>query len=540
MRMFYFFSLVCLLLFLPSFLEGLNIVLIISDDLGWGDVNFTQPEEIEGFTINTPTIEYYARNGIILDNYYAQPVCSPTRSSIMTGLYPIHTGLQLGPIANAVPQSIPLHADIVLFPEFLQSLYNYSTYLVGKWHLGFAKRDMTPQERGFDEFYGYYTAAEDYWNHTSPCSGCGNYTALDLGYHNSTNDVFDFGQSGVYSTHLFTTKAQDIIEKHAKTRPNSNMFLCLAYQTPHVAFTCDPDCDNGINKLEAPESYIAQQSQIKNDDRRTFAGMIGALDEGIKNVTETLQANNMWDDTILIFTSDNGAPAQAFNQSAMSNYPLRGQKGQYFEGGIRVPAFIYSPLLNKGYNVPFTYSGLMHVADWYRTILSMASSYQEIDKSNERIMLNQADDGYDLWSAIIHNEASPRTEILINIDPVQEQSAIRSGNYKLLENVPPAGWYYHMKNDTINEDEDDDKDGKYDGDGSEIGPVYLFDISTDPLEKLNIASEYPDIVSELQAKIVAYRATMIPPQSGIISPLAEPLVVDAGVWYSWEGEGEEA
>jgi arylsulfatase B/arylsulfatase I/J len=197
---------------------------------------------------------------------------------------------------------------------------------IGKWHLGFYKYEYTPQHRGFDTFFGYYTGNEEYWNHTSPCWQCGNYTALDLHRATAIVDTPVHDQSGIYSTNLFAKEAIELIESHDKDTP---MFLYMPFEAVHGAASCTPDCYAPYGDLlQAPQYYISQQNQIQDIDRRTYAGMVGALDDAVKNITEALKKAGMWNNTVLLFTTDNGAPASHFDGRAMNNWPLRGQKGK--------------------------------------------------------------------------------------------------------------------------------------------------------------------------------------------------------------------
>ena len=225
-------------------IDGLIILFVLADDMGWGDLNFT----LSGSTINTPTIYSLSQNGIILSNYYVQPICTPTRCALLSSKYPIHTGLQHGVILDSVPAGLPFYNEynnsLIILPNYIKQNYNnWETHMIGKWHLGFYKRKYTPQMRGFDTFYGYYTGNEEYWNHTSPCWNCGNFTALDLGYHNISHDIYDYNQSGIYSTNLFTNKAMDVIREYKNglnNGSNNHLFLYLPFEAVHGAASCDP------------------------------------------------------------------------------------------------------------------------------------------------------------------------------------------------------------------------------------------------------------------------------------------------------------
>lgn len=179
-----------------------------------------------------------------------------------------------------------------------------------QWHLGYHSPQYTPQRRGFDSHYGYYTGNEEYWNHTSPCWHCGvNYTALDL--HNATAQssfpVRD--KAGVYSSEVFTDAALDVLDKHD---PDTPLFLYLPYESVHGAASCDPDCDMpSSDLLQAPQWAVDAQQQIANPTRRLFAGMVGALDAAVANITAKLQDKGMWEDTLFVFTTDNGAVSVA-------------------------------------------------------------------------------------------------------------------------------------------------------------------------------------------------------------------------------------
>lgn len=144
------------------------------------------------------------------------------------------------------------------------------------------------------------TGNEEYWNHTSPCWHCGvNFTALDL--HDATSGGVDRpvrDKVGQYSAGVFTDRAVDIIQGHNASEP---LFLYLPYESVHGAASCDPDCDMPAGDLlQAPQYYINQQSHIRNLNRRTFAGMVGALDDAVRNVTLALKARGMWEDTLLV------------------------------------------------------------------------------------------------------------------------------------------------------------------------------------------------------------------------------------------------
>lgn len=167
----------------------------------------------------------------------------------------------------------------------------------------------------------------EYWNHTSPCWSCGNYTALDL--HRATSHSFEpiTNASMQYSTKLFGDEIVSLVRQHAVGTP---LFIYAPFEAVHGASSCyvagkPPDCGHPDgDELQAPKEYIDQQGHIKHPDRRTFAGMLGALDHAVGNITDALEARGMLQDSVILFTTDNGAPDTHFDKATMSNWPLRG------------------------------------------------------------------------------------------------------------------------------------------------------------------------------------------------------------------------
>ncbi|CAG2176274.1 unnamed protein product, partial [Oppiella nova] len=252
----------------------------MADDMGWADVGYHSDHVL------TPNIDTLAADGIVLDQFYTQPLCTPSRGALLTGIHPMHTGLQHFVLHMQSPTGLPL--DLTLWPQYLKQ-YNYATHMVGKWHLGFARRAYTPTYRGFDSHVGYWTARETYFEHThcEPFGGCG----LDF-RHNM--DVIT-NASGVYSTHYFTDRCLHIINEHNLSEP---LFLYVPHQSVH---------SSGFNfTLEVPQEYIDMFAYIESDIRRQLAAVVYAMDESIGAVVEALHSKQMLENSIIIFMSDNG------------------------------------------------------------------------------------------------------------------------------------------------------------------------------------------------------------------------------------------
>lgn len=476
-------------LHLVSSLKSPHIVLVVIDDLGWSDLGF------QGSKIQTPNINTLAAEGVILDNYYVQPLCTPTRSTLMTGRYPIHTGLQHFVIEPSQPYGMPL--NITTLAQKLKEA-GYATHMVGKWHLGFYEWEYTPTYRGFDSHYGFYTGCGDHYTHER-------LGILDL--RDNTSPVRDM--NGTYSANLFTRQAQKIIDNHDSSTP---LFLYLPFQNVHFP-------------VQAPQKYIDKYSFINNKIRRTYAAMLDIADEAIGNVTKSLEKSGLWENTVFVFTTDNGGLPEAGGY----NWPLRGQKRTLWEGGVRGVAFVHGNMLErKGVKS----RELLHSTDWYPTLIKLAGG--KVDDSPVPI------DGFDVWDTISKGKPSPRTEILLNIDlapeeklremmsddPPYQGAAIRVGDMKLLVSCPNSTWFKPPELRERN---------TYDMNFHDRGlvEVALYNITADPTEHTDLSQKLPDVVNKLQERLHFYKQTVVPPLNKPSDPLARNVALKNGCWTPW-------
>ncbi|XP_025085302.1 arylsulfatase B-like [Pomacea canaliculata] len=649
---------------------------------GWADVNWEDPN------LHSPNLYHLAHNGIILGNSYVQPVCSPTSSFVRC-------------------------SQLFYLPQALQQV-GYVTHAIGKWHLGFCNWKYTPRFRGFDSFYGYYNAGEDYYNHVTHaeidnyivngyvvnpinsfpwqlslqrdgshiCGAvvynnnfaltaahcvagvaasrfqvmCGahnihtseswrqtvgvivvivvrvipdNSTLMHPSYSPSTsgfpNDIavlalspsltldrycqppnlpspsdyagqsavitgwgrlygggtepsrlkrgdvevlsntkcrtyfgntisaayhicvkdlgdriyggcnvhafyeetfcshitdanrrtycegaldFRFNEDvedkaiGVYSTFAFSRRAQDILEAHNTSQP---LFLYLAFQAVH-------------SPLEVPDFYEETFcSHITDTNRRTYCGMLAAMDEAIGNITQVLERRGYTDNMLLVFTTDNGGdPTQG-----ASNWPLRGAKNTLWEGGTRAKDLCTAQtclkrqeLFTTG-NIPRVVccAGafitrapmLMHIVDWFPTFMTLVGGETP-----------PGIDGVSQWESILSGGASPRTELVYNIDEINQNAAIRVGDWKLIQGSPgnQSGWYPppHLADFVM-----ESKDFLAWPDN-----YSLFNINEDPLEMDNVASKYPDVLAALKTRLEEWKTTLVPANFPPDDPLADP------------------
>ncbi|KAL4218609.1 hypothetical protein ACF0H5_021199 [Mactra antiquata] len=484
-------TLLCLLSLKLVVAKQPNILLIVADDYGFHDVGY------HGSEIKTPNLDKLAMSGVRLENYYVQPICTPTRSQLLSGRYQIHTGLQHGIIWPAQPSGIPL--DNPLLPEKLKEV-GYSTHAVGKWHVGFYKDDYLPTSRGFDSYFGYLTGSEDYYTHYRCYDKmCG----TDLRDNTVPADLYN----GTYSTHLFADKVIDIVDKHDAEKP---LFVYLPFQAVHAP-------------LQVPQKYIDRYSNIKNKKRRTYAGMVTCMDEAVGMIADALKNKGIWDNTILIFTTDNGGQIH----EGGNNWPLRGWKASLWEGGMHGVGFVHSNLLDKRV-IGSVSPQLIHVTDWFPTIVKLAGG---------SLNGTQPLDGFNQWSTINYGETSPRKELLHNIDPLYPASgqplsnstfnttiraALRVGDWKIITGEPGNGSWVpppHMDSPIIDDARKDKQN------------VWLFNIAEDPNERNDLSGKRTDIVTKMLDKLLYYQKSAVPVFSPPNDPKADP---EGGFWGPWE------
>jgi arylsulfatase A-like enzyme len=404
-----------------------NIVFLLIDDLGYADCGFNGGNEIL-----TPNIDGLAKAGSILENHYVQPVCSPTRSALMTGRYPTKTGVYTI-ITPGAPWGLPLN-ERTLANALKEA--GYSTAITGKWHLGEFEKTYQPNARGFDQQYGHFFGNIDYFTH-------------------SRNNQVDWYRNGEplqeegYSTHLIALEACRTIEKNDQKKP---LFLYVPFNGVHSPF-------------QAPDQYTAEYPNLEGN-RQKLAGMLAAVDEAVGQIMTSLKKAGMLENTLIVFSSDNGGPPPG------NNAPLREFKGSIYEGGTRAAAFAHWPG-----HVPTgkTIEGAMHIIDWYPTLIGLAGG-----------SLKQAlpIDGKDIWPMITKGEPSPHKAILSVSTRGISQAAIRMGDWKLIV----AGGV-------------EAADGTQQKQPKKYEPVSLFNLLEDPGESRNLASTYPDKVAELRKEL---------------------------------------
>lgn len=439
-------SLAAALLFGPqaAAAERPNIVIILADDLGNADLGY------RGSSIRTPHIDALATGGVRLESYYGLPVCTPARAALLTGRHPMRYGLQTLVIFPSHTYGLP--TDERTLPEALREV-GYRTCMVGKWHLGHARHEYWPQNRGFDHFYGNLVGEVDYF--TKERGGLVDW---------QRNGTF-FREEG-YHTDLIGDEAVGLIEGHDTARP---LFLYVASLAAHAPY-------------QAPQEEIdAYRELFPDPQHRTYAAMITSLDRQVGRIVAALERKNMRDDTLIFFTSDNGGPTSAMFATGArpaaeraaetgakppcSNTPFSGGKGGLKEGGVRLPAIVNWP----GRLRPAVVREPLHHVDVMPSLLALVGGRGDRDKPF---------DGRDATATIDAGAPSPHDDLLINVELFR--GAIRKGPHKLVKVATLPG------------------------------KTELFDVEHDPGETTNLAEQHPDIVRDLEARLLGYarQATM--------------------------------
>jgi arylsulfatase A-like enzyme len=449
-----------------------NVVIFLADDLGWGDVGFHGEE-----TIETPSIDRLAREGVELHRFYSTPICSPTRAALMTGRDPMRLGVAYGVIMPWMTNGI--HPDEHFMPQSFQAA-GYQTAIVGKWHLGHAQETYTPRQRGFDHFYGHLHTEVGYF----PPFG-------NQGGRDFQNDGVPIEDEG-YETFLLAREASRWIRARDAEKP---FFLYVPFIAPHTPLDAPEDLKakyagmtddrKPARSRQTDQSRMLEKLMLRNDARATYAAVVDAMDQAIGQVLETLDAEGLAEDTIVLFFSDNGGAAYA--TGGADNVPLRGGKGDAFEGGIRVVSVMRWPgRIAAGSRM----DGIMSAMDVFPTLAEAAG----VEPRNTFDL-----DGRSLWPAISRGEKMARTKPLF----FASETPIR-GTFNVT--VIDDGWklVQRIEQGLLSADVEN----------------WLFAIDEDPYETNNLASAHPDVVAKLAGKIHDWR--MIYPVAGTRHELVPP------------------
>ena len=406
-------------------------------------------------------LDELANTGVLLDRHYVFKYCSPSRASLMSGRWPHHAHQW-----NIVPQEVPLglNLNFTAMPAKLKQA-GYSTHMIGKWHLGLKSEAYLPISRGFDTMTGFLTGGEDHFTQLIEC-------ATDF-----WTDKAPDPRNGTYDAYTYRDEVNRLFDSHDNSTP---LFMYLSLHNVHAP-------------LQSPEEFLdlyPVNSTCK--DRRTYQAMVSVADNVTALVVERLKQHGMWDNTLVVVSADNGAAP-----CSGSNYPLKGCKLTFFEGGVRASAFASGgviPEAMRGKKV----EGYIHVADWYPTFCRLAG----IDPSDSGPWKFPVD-GVDVWP-LLSGEAtnSSHADIILGFnftDQYPEQGAIIVGDYKLIVGHQKGHWNC----DTLMHTPLDYPCTK--------GPILpdcdpncLYNIREDPRETTDLYHSKPDIATRLMERYMAY------------------------------------
>ena len=423
-------------------------MIILADDLGNADLGY------HGSDIKTPNIDKLAMGGVRAESFYGMPVCTPARAELMTGRYAMRYGLQTLVIFPS--HTFGLATDERTLPQALKDV-GYQTAMVGKWHLGHADRKYWPQNRGFEHFYGNLVGEVDYFS-------------------KERGGIIDWQRDGKfikedgYFTTLIGNEAVNIIMAHDTSRP---LFLYVASLAPHAPY-------------QAPRQDIDAYKTAPGDEHRhTYAAMITELDTQVGRIVAALKQKNMLDNTLIIFSSDNGGATSALFATGARSPEEREESGGVELGAKTPPRMaifaaarvrcakaacgLQPSFIGPASSRPKIVDEPLDMVDVMPTVLALAGAKGGADHPF---------DGKDIWSTLASGQPSPHDDILINVEAFR--GAIRKGNWKLVKIALLPG------------------------------RTELFDLSKDPGEQRNVAEQFPEFVSDLSAQLDAYAKEMKP------------------------------
>lgn len=517
-----------LVAYVLSSLVPVTVVHVVIDDLGMHDMGYRNHQT------RTPTFDSMVRDGMDIPEFYCYKSCSPSRASLLTGRYPFRLGYhhQQG-AANVVP------LNFTMLPALLKPL-GWRTHALGKWHVGHARRHYTPTYRGFDTFFGHFGILSNYWDHTSAeagrCKVNGTVDFVDA-YHGGSVQPAELSITrGQYASRVLSDRAVRIITDHAKHHRSKSLYIYLA--TPNVH-----------TPLQAPCETCLHYPRTSSDSRRVADAMLEEVDSGVGLIKHALATADMLPRAVFIVHTDNGGEL-----THAVNMPFRGSKFGFWEGGLRGPAFIWSPLLPSSQRGS-ALRGMAHISDFYSTIvvgIAGAPSWSLNDTGPLTC------DSHNLWPAIMGQSSSnPRSEVvhyplldsakqgvignrcagqphMVCRDQASKTGrcvalvgcapSMRRGRFKLLLGWPGLDWLSFLPPLATNSSAfghtggrrlpDNDQhcqanlwrssthcDTRGQASNCSLSSPCLFDVTIDPSETYNRAHLFPEIVAELTKRL---------------------------------------
>jgi arylsulfatase A-like enzyme len=418
-----------------------NVIVFLADDLGCHDLGCWGARDLK-----TPNIDALAASGARFTNWYAAaPVCAPSRAGLLTGRHPIRAG-----VPNNGPPLKPPEKTLAT----LVKPAGYATGLFGKWHLG-SDSETDPNAHGFDRYYGFHSGCIDYFSHRYYWG-----EPRTVNYHDLWRDRTEIFEDGRYATELFAGEAAQFVSDN-RSKP---FFAYVPFNAPHYP-------------MHAPQHYLERFPDL-NPERRTYAAMIAALDDGIGLVMRTLREAGQAENTLVLFSADNGATREAragLNgkpATAGDNMPFRGNKFSAFDGGMHVPMIMSWPGAIRGGQV-------IREIGSHLDILPTVCGVAGVSPPPDRTM-----DGFDALPLAASGAKSKHDAIYWASGG---QLAVRRGPWKLVKDGKTF-------------------DGTLNGDQALNGDdaIFVSNLDEDPGEKVNLRHKYPQISDELSTALAAW------------------------------------
>ena len=386
-----------------------NLIVIMTDDMGYADVGFNGCTDIP-----TPNIDRIANQGVkCTSGYVAYPVCGPSRAGFMTGRYQQRFGFERNPQYKTDDPNMGLPKTEETIATVLKKV-GYTSGIVGKWHLG-AHPTLHPLGRGFDFFYGHLGGGHQYMPEMLDIKESNQATNEPESYRTWILRNHEPQKPEKYLTDAFSDAAVEFVESN-KDNP---FFLFLAYNAPH-------------GPLQATEKYLSRFDDIEDQKRRTYAAMVSAVDDGVGRVLDKLDERGLANDTIVVFLSDNGGPT---TKNGSRNTPLRGGKSDVWEGGYRVPfAIRWSGNLPAGMQYDKPVSSL--------DILATIAGITKAPVSGDRPL-----DGVNLIPFLTGTDQGAPHDILYLRKWDEKKYSIRKGEYKLVVQNQQAPQLFNLDKD---------------------------------------------------------------------------------------------
>lgn len=479
-----------------------HIILVLVDDMGFNDISYNNDPQLVN-QVETPFLKQLARSGIILEKFYAFADCTPSRAALLTSVHPLTSGMYMDTINYDSEWGLPLRYKIL--PQHLK-LANYTSHIVGKWDIGHYTRMLTPIERGFDSFLGYYGSSVDYFSHEVTQTQYCETTACKHWLNKCDGSVFtdfhwnkEYLQTLNYSTAVYEHRVETILDEYAEKGHTDPLFLYVAHQAPHSPH----QASNETNEYFQSQFLVGETGWKR---RATFAACLYELDTAIQSMVERMQSLDLYSRSYIFFMSDNGAVPGKLGGG--SNWPLRGGKFLPYEGGVRVPAFVHSPMLPRK-RWGSTYSSLVHITDILPTVLDLAGI------SN----IEGTIDGISFLQSLFSGAEGSRVQVLVHADVADKNDrtqwfgAYIHRDWKIVINGTDAGWYSpdsleyattemgYTKPEVYT-----DRAARHGDYSSYFNTSALYDLKTDPSERTNLIETYPEIFEKLRGKFVEYVA----------------------------------